>query len=451
MAILFGTNLLYYSIIACSMSHVYSFAMICCFALAVKKLMVAQNIKILYLATVLLGLVVLVRPTNGIVLLLPLVLANNKADLFNAFKFLKKNWVHLLLCFAVLLMILSIQPLLWYLQSGELFIWSYSDEGFYFSSPHFFEVLFSYRKGWFVYTPIALLALLGLAPMYSKNRFMAISLFVLLLLIIYLVSSWWNWYYGDSYGLRAFIDYYLLIALPLAYLLQSIKNKIVKRLSLSILIGCVLLNLIQSYQCYAGIMHHNNMSKEKYWHIFLQTSDDFKHSLGGNLDAQPYSKHPKILIHATKNDFENERQNWNNGIVSRLNPCQNNPIQSNYSEYLSNEFGLKHTLTVDSTFLNSRQIYVESKLQYLVPQHGSANQALYVIDIRNKENDLLYYYTFKLLDTPNSDVCEWKTSTYSFVLPKMRNAGDKIFIYVWNQKQQHFLIDDFSLDFYKIK
>ena len=67
--------------------------------------------------------------------------------------------------------IMAIQSVIYKLSTGYFWVYSYGEEGFNFGSPHFIDILFSYKKGLFLYTPIYLIALLGLYFMYKKNKF----------------------------------------------------------------------------------------------------------------------------------------------------------------------------------------------------------------------------------------------------------------------------------------
>ena len=89
---------------------------------------------------------------------------------------------------------------------------------FFFSEPRIWSVLWSYRKGWFVYTPIMLAAIPGffLLPRYLPRAALPIGLCTAA--IIYIDSAWWSWWFGGSFGMRAFIELSSILSLPLAAL-----------------------------------------------------------------------------------------------------------------------------------------------------------------------------------------------------------------------------------------
>src|SRR5690606_11897099 len=103
----------------------------------------------LYSATFFLSLTVLIRPINGLaIFLIPLFLSKEQS-IVGAIK--KLSFVNYLVIFLIIGILFFIQSYAWYLQIGEWIIWTYNNEGFYFTHPEITKVLFSFRKGWFIY------------------------------------------------------------------------------------------------------------------------------------------------------------------------------------------------------------------------------------------------------------------------------------------------------------
>lgn len=189
--ILFGTNLFYYAVAEPMMSHVYSFALIAAFLLQANKWM--QEGKPLQFTSlaVLLALIILVRPVNGLIVLWLFIEAGSISAFIARIRETVKKPLHVIASVLLFAGILSIQALIWKEQTGSYFIDAYGDEGFRFDSFHFFDFLFSYRKGLFVYVPLTLLALVGLIPFYRQHKMRAMFTGVFLVVVIYILSSWW--------------------------------------------------------------------------------------------------------------------------------------------------------------------------------------------------------------------------------------------------------------------
>jgi hypothetical protein len=241
-----GTNLLYYSVRQPLMSHVYSFFAINGYLYFTTSWFQSNKKTWLFLSGLFLGIVILIRPVNGIVLALIPFLAGGWEPLKAGLKgFIKPGRIILFLI--PLLMIVAIQPLIWYLQSGSLWLWPYGNEGFYFFRPAIWDVLFSFRKGLFIYTPLALVSLTGLIAFYKTDKFKFFILFIFFIIYIFVTSSWWNWYYGDGFGMRPMIDFYGFFAVLLTIALDRSKRWCaVFYLTASCLL--IILNLVQSWQ-----------------------------------------------------------------------------------------------------------------------------------------------------------------------------------------------------------
>ena len=105
----------------------------------------------------------------------------------------------------------------WKLQTGQYLYYSYpDDQGFFFSNPQIWNNLFSWRKGWLLYTPVMIFALAGIPLLWKQNRKFFVPVLLFVVVIIYVTSSWWDWWYGGGFGIRPYIDLYGVMAIPMA-------------------------------------------------------------------------------------------------------------------------------------------------------------------------------------------------------------------------------------------
>ena len=96
-----------------------------------------------------------------------------------------------------------------------------------------------------------------------------------LFLVIYILSSWWMWYYGGSFSQRVMIEYYIYFFIPFSMLLQKITfHKMATFLIIFLIIVCQ----IQTYQYQRGYIHWSEMNKERYWNNFLRIDKVLKNS-----------------------------------------------------------------------------------------------------------------------------------------------------------------------------
>lgn len=273
-AIVFATNLFYYTVAEPSMSHVYSMAAVSAFVYFAKMYFETLTLKYLKFAAVVLGIIILIRPSNVIVLFALPFLAGSANSIKIAFK--KIKFYDLVSLFIAVLLIVSMQLFYYYKVAGSIYIYSYGNEKFNFFAPKFIDFLFSYRRGLFVYAPVLFLSLLGIFTLTKKSGYQAKTLSIFLIVMIYFLSSWWMWYYGGGFGMRPVIDFLVFFSIPLALLVNSIlKVKYYRWIGIFAISTCVLLAQIQTYQKVNFILPWDGINKEIYWKLFLKTDPSY--------------------------------------------------------------------------------------------------------------------------------------------------------------------------------
>ncbi|MBC8319458.1 MAG: hypothetical protein H8E34_01915 [Bacteroidetes bacterium] len=266
----FGTNLFYYTVGEPGMSHVYSFAFISMFFYYSKQYFASFRKKYLIILAIILGLIVLIRPINGLIVFILPFAAGNLSNLKKGITIAVHYKWRLIYSLGSFIAIVGIQFIIYKVSTGHFFIDSYGEEGFNFRSPHFIDILFSYKKGLFLYTPLFLLSLTGGYFLWKNSRFEFYSLFGFLILITYVFSSWWMWYYGGSFSSRVYVEYIPLFMILLAISLNGIKSKVTKRFYVGVVILLIVVCQIQTYQYRYYHIHWSDMNKEKYWDVFMR-------------------------------------------------------------------------------------------------------------------------------------------------------------------------------------
>ena len=266
------------------MSHAYSISLIACLIYLVIKWYATQKIRYPILIGLVAGMILLVRPLN--LLFLPLILfwgVGSWLALRDRTRFLLNSWKQILFLFLAATVVLIPQFFYWHLTTGQFIYYSYGEERFFFHQPHILQGIFGYRKGWLVYTPVMIFAILGAFVTFKRYRSLFMPMVIIVLAYIYFIFSWWAWWYGGGFGLRAMIDSYALLAFPLtAFTAWILQKKPGIRIIYLIVIGTFLsLNVFQTYQYYTGAIHWDAMTRQAYWDSFLREkpSMDFKNLL----------------------------------------------------------------------------------------------------------------------------------------------------------------------------
>lgn len=289
--IVLGTNLLNYATYDACMTHVFNFALINIFVWRTIKWYKNPNLSALVLLGLLSGLITLVRPSNIIILgFFFLYGVFNFATLQQRIKlvFRKFHWF-LIMAFSFVLVWVP-QFLYWWYVTGHFMVDSYPDEQFFWGNPHFIEGLFSYRKGWLLYTPVMAIALSGIVLLFRKLKEFSWAVAVFMLLSMYVIVSWWCWWYGGSFGMRSYVDYYGILAIPLALLFSEISKK--KGQFKIIVYGIVLFAVMQNNffleKYRKGSLHYDATTKASFLHSFWHVRP--QHGYWDHVKSPDYAK-----------------------------------------------------------------------------------------------------------------------------------------------------------------
>jgi hypothetical protein len=269
--VVLATNLMYYAVSEPGMSHVYSFSLITIFLYTTFKWVDRPTVLLSVILGLLAGLIVLIRPVNGLVLVFPALISINSFSEF--YQRLAIRWKYIAFAGIAAILITTPQLIYWKMQTGHLFFNSYMDQGrFYFANPHVLDGLFSFRKGWFIYTPVMLFSMVGLFFMKQYIAGYSKAIIVFLVLFIYVIFSWWCWWYGGSFGSRPMVETYGLMAIPLAAFLAAFSKKAVWQQGVIglMLVLMIYLNQIQMNQYRTSLLHWDSMTRKAYFSIFLK-------------------------------------------------------------------------------------------------------------------------------------------------------------------------------------
>ena len=205
------------------------------------------NPKLIIIISIILGIILLIRPINGLIVFLLPFLASDINVLKQGFYKTITQKRQLIFGLCIIIIIFSIQFMYYKLATGNFFVYSYGEERFNFLKPHILEILFSYKKGLFVYTPIFLLSFTGTYYLWKSSKFEFYSLISFLFLIIYVFSSWWMWYYGGSFSSRVFVEYIALFMILLAITFNKIQSINFRKCFIFSIVFFVILCQVQTY------------------------------------------------------------------------------------------------------------------------------------------------------------------------------------------------------------
>lgn len=210
------------------------------------------------------GMATICRPTEAIMLFIPLFWATHtKEAASEKWALVKQHKSHILA--AMLFGVIGILPQLiyWKLSTGS-FIYDVGSK-WDFLNPHF-RVLFGWEKGWFIYTPITVFFIVG---MFFIRRFpFRKSVLWFCLLNIWIIIAWHEWRYAASYSTRALVQSYPVFALPLAAFIEKINFKKWRYVFYALGIYLIALNIFQVRQYWTNVLHYDDMNRAYYGRIY---------------------------------------------------------------------------------------------------------------------------------------------------------------------------------------
>ena len=357
------------------------------------------------------------------------------------FKVIKINLYYVLAFVVPAVLIGSIQLFYWKSVSGDWLFYSYDNpgEGFRFFPPYIMDFLFSFRKGWFVYTPLMIFAFAGFYTLYKRHRAWFPAVVVFVLLDLWIVSSWSCWWYaGGSFSSRAMIPAYVLLAVPLASLLEVIAEKRWKWIAIVLGVFIVALNLFQSWQFETGIIDRERMTLKYYGAIFGKTDVDREkldtllmvsrstETLEEFTDFDRYSKH---VIFETP--FQSDSDTLQALTLSGADTFFDG-INLPFHEITSNDHA-----------------WIHAKLECFIPESFEGESPLLVASFHYKSK--AYKYRVREFLNDSTVRGQWSSVEMWYLTPEVRSLNDNLAIYIWNRADSQVYFRNFTIEAWELK
>jgi hypothetical protein len=257
------------------MPHNFLFSLNCLIILLTIKWHETLLPKYVFLLATVLAFAALCRPTELVWILVPLFYGiKGKNSLIEKIKLIVGKRKQLFLSGLIMLLIFMPQFIYWKWAAGYWREFNNHTERFSFFSPYTIDFLFSYKKGWLIYTPLMILSILGFIYIFQNRRYLFLALFLFFLINLYVVSSWDCWWYAASFSQRPMVESLPIMAIALGHFLEAswLKGILFKITVTTCLICLLFLNLFQTWQYSNGIIDSERMNKAYYWKTFLRTS-----------------------------------------------------------------------------------------------------------------------------------------------------------------------------------
>ena len=459
-----GTNFYHYANHEVLMTHLPLFMLNALLIYSTHKWHQNYKWKYVFGIALSLGLAILMRPSEIIAILVPLLWRVDSFDSLRqklqlVIKYKLQFFAIIGICFLVGLP----QFLYWKWTTGQFFYYSYREVGFQFLHPHLKDGLISIRKGWLVYTPLMVFSLLGLFPLWRQHRKIALACISYTILHIYFVFSFDVWWYGGSFGCRVLVQSYALFCFAMAAFLslKIWRQKLAKIILGIFIIACTLLNQFQNWQYNQYFFSTEGMSPYVYKLIFGQTKKD-RDMIRRFEDVQVIPEnniaHKKEL---SFNDFETDSLNNQNWAYTQARAAagKNSALVNQEHQYLQLFESSIQALTIK----NTAAFRIEFQSNFDDYEWNYEQFAKVVISYTKEDGTLIYedYTPIQNLSGPEevnapNDLYGlpkyWASIQFDkkIALEKL-SAGDRVKIFVMNFATKPVYIDNFRISLLELK
>jgi len=456
-----GTNLLHATVQATAMSHTYLFALYAVFLWLAQRDVDQQQPS--WQLGAITGLLIITRNSEIVVIPMLLILFGwdiaGQHKLWSAFT----KWKQFLIGIAP---VLALQMAYWWYASGSPVLYAYDNagEGFDWLQPHTWNFLFSFRKGWLLYTPLMVLSLIGLRFLWKEHPKWGLALAVFALANIYLLSTWTTWWYAASFGQRSMVQSYALLALPLAFSINWLwsKQKVVLG---GVLILFTALNLFQTWQYGAGIIDQSRMTQCAYVDHFWRTApldEAAQRKLLIQRSAIAREQWPaRETIKATKHAVQSFESD--SGIV--VHPEWKKQLAAALGKQVNDK---REWITAETAYQGMQSFRLDSDMEFS-PAIRIPYAALTELDYAwvtasawvktgSEAVDLSLVVTFdhnggsyhyRTTDITLLAHTNWQEINLHYLTPEIRNSSDELTVYVWNRNGALAWVDEVQVQVYE--
>ncbi|PKP50006.1 MAG: hypothetical protein CVT92_14770 [Bacteroidetes bacterium HGW-Bacteroidetes-1] len=397
------------------------------------------------------GIAALSRPTEILVAGIPLLWQVYDLKSLNAkIKLMKVRWKDILLTGILIVFFGSFQLVYYKVVTGKFLFNSYggnAGEGMEFLRPFIWQFLFSYRKGWLLYTPLMALSLIGFIFLLKYRKQIFFSIFLFFLLSFYVMASWSCWWYADSFSQRAVIPMYVFLTIPLGMFVAHVLKKTlwIKIPFFLLVISLMALNLFQSWQFLHGMIHSSRMTKEVYHATFLKkwVAPEMKDMLLLDRNQTPeqilqsgrkFNSRLLVLQH-----YEQEGILADSSIIpssgnKMVKLTQENPFspffEISYNDITDKEFGVLRIIA--SVFITQ-----------------PVEKNPFFITAAFMHNGYAYQYKNTGFSIDQLNVNQWNKIEMYYLTPEVRNPDDFLRINIWLKGVNPIYVDEVKVEVFE--
>jgi len=321
----------------------------------------------------------------------------------------------------------------------------------YFLAPWLWQVLFSIKNGWLIYTPLVLFSIPGFYILAERNKKIFYSTFLSALVFVFLLASTPEITIPDNFSQAHMTEILAVLFIPIGYFVGWVfeagrMRKVFFGLILAAVIG---LNLFQTWQYRSRILNPWFTTPAYYRAVFLKT-----HVNGQTRMMQEYFNMDMSTYLANEGDFnrttlfyanfENDPKGFGGHIQEKLAFAGKAAMRL--------DTGLRFTPNPNLTLGKLPSDYplgIRFSAEVYSDQDYSENTANIIISLKHK--DQLYRYEARSLKDMHLEKGKWNLVKLDYVIPRKYDADDELIASVWYTGNASMYVDEARVELFEQK
>jgi hypothetical protein len=402
------------------------------------------------------GLITLIRPVDGLCVLIPLLFGIGAMPLRSKLAFLWERRLMVLLAVACFVLVLVPQLLYWKWLTGSFIYDTYGPgQTMDLWHPHFRRGFLGASNGWLFYSPLMVLALAGLL-WWRRMAGYRIAIPVFLFLYSWCIYSWFAPYYPNGLGSRPMVDVYAVWAVPLAVLIERAtrSRRWVQMGIITSVLFFTAINISYAIQAATGIIWSENSN----YAYNLGTAFRYRNTYNDLVvwdtgvpqpDTASLIPVGPIALSTVKDSAISSRviQDTEKGKVLRM--------EEEYSPLLAMVSGAQLAGS------GAKWICCSGRFKTLAPVGAIYSNQMMVVEVKRQESGIAWYGVrinnkIGLPEHPEikPEIFTFRDSLWGNVrafvpVPENLQSSDVVRFFVWNIAKKPLLIDELKLSFYR--